>query len=323
MRVAVTGANGFVGRAVLAALQGQGLKPVPITRRACGLPGERTVGSISGDTRWAPAIADCDAVIHLAARVHVMRDLVADPLAEYRAVNFDGVVSLARQSVDLGIKRFVFVSSAKVLGEFSAPGEAFSSDATLNPCDPYAISKAEAETALQALAAEEGLELVIVRPPLVYGPGVGGNFLSMMQYLQRGVPMPLGALDNRRSLVGVENLADLLVTCTMHPEAAGKIFHATDGEDISTTQLLRLIAEFMGRPARLIPVPAALLAGALRLLGASKLEQRLCADFRLDGHATQTILSWRPPVGLQQGLRKTVVAFIQPTPGEWDAYLKR
>lgn len=310
MRVAVTGANGFVGRAVLEALRDASMDCAPITRRPCGLPDERRIGSISGDTNWKDALAGCDAVIHLAARVHFMREQSAEATALYREVNVDGTLSLARQALDLGIKRLVFVSTAKILGEFSTQGRPFKPEDPAAPHGPYASSKAEAEAGLRAISAGSDAEIAIVRPPLVYGPGVGGNFRSMMRLIQLGLPLPFGAIDNRRSLVGADNLASLLVACAAHPDAAGQTFHATDGEDISTTELLKRIAYCMGRADRLIAIPRPILSALLRWSGAAALDHRLCADLQLDGSSTGKVLDWRPRVELGEGLRRTVAAFI-------------
>ncbi|MGD0635438.1 MAG: NAD-dependent epimerase/dehydratase family protein [Beijerinckiaceae bacterium] len=308
----MTGANGFVGRAALRAILEAGHEPVPLVRRPCALPGESLVGDLSATTDWRAALAGCHSVIHLAARVHVMKDGAMDPLALYRQVNRDGAIRLAQEAQACGVKRMVFVSTAKVLGEFSPAGRPFLENDRLAPADPYAVAKAEAETALAGLARESGLELAIVRPPLVYGPGVGANFRSMMTWVRRGVPLPLGALDNRRSLVGVRNLADLLVRCCLHPAAAGGIFHATDHEDVSTADLLRRLAREMGRPSRLTPAPPALLNYVLRICGAGAIAQRLCADFQLDCARTMTNLDWRPPATLDEELQRTVQAFLAP-----------
>ena len=310
MTIAVTGANGFVGRAVLAALEQAGIESRPLVRRHCELPKETLVGDLSPGTNWLQALSGCDTVIHLAARVHVMSDRSQDPLAQFRSTNCAGTLRLADQAHQSGVKRLVFVSSVKVLGEFTLPGTSFQRDQQLNPADTYGMSKAEAETGLIRLAARTGLEVVIVRPPLVYGPGVGANFLQLMRWVARGVPLPLGAIFNQRTLVSVENLASLLLACATAPAAAGNIFHAGDGEDVSTTHLLQILSEGMGRKSRLVPVPATLLRVGLNLIGAQKIAQRLCDNLQLETASGWNKINWSPPVSLRLGLQRTAQHFM-------------
>jgi nucleoside-diphosphate-sugar epimerase len=239
-----------------------------------------------------------------------MRDAASDPLLAYRAANVEGTLNLARQAAAAGVRRFVFVSSIKVNGEQTAAGQAFGADDTASPQDAYGISKAEAEAGLKAIAVSTGMEVVIIRPPLVYGPGVKATFLSMMRWLQRGVPLPLGAVTrNRRSLVALDNLVDLIVTCVHHPAAANQTFLVSDGEDLSTTGLLQRLAAAMGVPARLLPVPAWALEAGAALLGRRAMLQRLCGNLQVDITKTRDVLGWLPPIGVDEGLRRAAAGF--------------
>lgn len=311
--VLVTGASGFVGRALVDRLLADGVPTLAAVRGAVVLPvGAQRVQApnLGPDGDWRVALAGAACVVHLAARVHVMRDGAAHPLAEFRRVNVDGTLALARQAAAAGVRRFVFVSSIKVNGEESAAGRPFSADDVPAPGDPYGISKHEAEQGLWAVAAETGLQVVVVRPVLVYGPGVKANFRSLMGWLARGLPLPLGAIHNRRSLLALDNLTDLLATCIDHPAAAGHVFLASDGEDLSTTELLRRLGATLGRPARLLPLPASWLEGAARLIGRGAVAQRLCGSLQVDIGKTRDLLGWTPPVTVDEALQKTARAFL-------------
>ena len=310
MNISVTGANGFVGRYLSAAMISRGLTVQGLSRTSCksenGIS-HIVVTGIDIDTVWRHALLGCDAIVHLAARVHVMHETTTNPLAEFRRVNVDGTLNLARQAAAAGVRRFVFISSVKVNGESTQTGVPFTADDTPAPLDAYGISKMEAEQGLRELAIQTGMEVVIIRPPLVYGPGVKANFAAMMRWLQRGVPLPLGAIHNQRSLVAIDNLVDLIVLCLKHPAAANQTFLVSDGEDVSTTELLFRMGRAMGRPARLLPVPSSVLKLAGALLGKSDVVQRLCGSLQVDITKTQDLLGWTPPVSLGEGLRRTAL----------------
>lgn len=305
MRILLTGASGFVGRATAAALVATG-HPVRRVLRNAGDDDVFRVDSIDGCTDWQGAFEGVSAVVHLAARVHQMTDTAADPLSAFRAVNTLGTERLARAAAAAGVRRFVFISSAKAVGESSAPGQSLNESATPRPVDPYGVSKLEAEQVLHRVADETGLEVTIVRPPLVYGPGVGANFRALLRAVYRGWPLPLGCVDNRRSLVSVTNLADALRLCVEHPAAAGRTYFVTDGEDISTAELCRRIGRALGRPARLLPVPVALLRLTGWLTGRTAAVQRLTGSLSLDSALIRRELGWRPPQTLDQALAATV-----------------
>lgn len=313
--VLVTGASGFVGRALVARLAGGAEFQTFAAYRE--LPSARPVGvaclqlgARGLDADWRAILPGIDVVIHCAARVHVMRDDVSDPLAEFRRSNVDGTLKLAKGALEAGARRFVFVSSVKVNGEATHSGHAFSERDATQPVDPYSVSKLEAEQALFNLSRDRGFEVVVVRPPLVYGPGVKANFRSMMRWLNKGVPLPFGAIDNRRSLVALDNLVDLLVLCARHPAAANQVFMAGDGEDVSTSDLLRRTAKALGRSARLLPIPAAWWVAVAKLLGKDDVATRLCGNLQVDISKARNMLGWNPPIGLDEGLKKTAEEFL-------------
>lgn len=316
MRVLLTGASGFVGRAVQARLLADGVHELRCAQRQ--LPASPVAGaefcvgsSLGPDADWSQTLIGVDAVIHCAARVHVMNEQAADPLAEFRRANVEGTLRLARQAVAAGVRRFVFVSSIKVNGEGTTPNQPFKADDDSAPLDPYGVSKMEAEQGLRLLAAETGMEVVIIRPVLVYGPRVKANFLSMMRWLHKGVPLPFGAIHNRRSLVALENLVDLIMTCIDHPAAGNQTFLVSDGEDLSTTELLHRMGTALGKPVRLLPVPSRLLEVGAAMLGKQALAQRLCGSLQVDISKTRELLSWTPPVSVDEALRKTAKHFLE------------
>ncbi|MBQ1557109.1 MAG: SDR family oxidoreductase [Pseudomonas sp.] len=271
----------------------------------------RVIDDFANSLSWGLLLQGQDVVIHCAARVHVMHDTSTDPLAEFRKVNREDTLNIARQAAMAGVQRFIFISSIKVNGEGTAPNQPYKADDASAPLDPYGVSKMEAEQGLRELAAETGMEVVIIRPTLVYGPGVKANFLNMMRWLHKGVPLPFGAIHNRRSLVALDNLADLIVTCIDHPAAANQTFLVSDGEDLSTTELLRRMAAALGKPARLLPVPSRLLEAAAALLGKQALSQRLCGSLQVDIGKTRELLDWTPPVSVDEALRKTAKHFLE------------
>ena len=305
-RILVTGASGFIGGVLCSQMLAHGLSVRGITRSIRKLPAgfeNMNVGEIDDATNWQGALADCSVVVHLAARAHVMVETAKSPLTEFRRINTKGTLNLARQASRHGVRRFIFISSIGVNGAETFARPFFAGDLAA-PHSPYAVSKHEAELALKALAVETGLEVVIIRPPLVYGPGAPGNFASMMRWLQRGMPLPLGAIHNRRSLVALDNLVDLIMTCLTHPAAANETFLVSDGQDVSTTELLRRMGQAMNRPARLIPLPAGLLTQAAALVGKGDMARRLCGSLQVDIEKTRTLLDWQPPLTLDQGLKK-------------------
>ena len=307
----VTGANGFVGRALCTQAQRSGFAVTAVTRSAQAFPaGVRRCLLAPDGTLALHGVA---VLVHLGARVHAMADRGDEALAQYRRVNVDWTLELARQAAAQGVRRFIFLSSIKVHGECTAAGRPFTATDVPAPQDAYAVSKWEAELGLHTIAAQTGMELVIIRPPLVYGPGVKANFARLLRALQRGLPLPLGAIDNRRSLLALDNLVHLIVTCATHPAAGNQTFLACDGEDVSSADLLRRLARCMGRPARLVPVPVACLAWAGRMVGQQAAVQRLCASLQIDMRATRETLQWNPPCTLDAGLEKVVRAYVAET----------
>jgi nucleoside-diphosphate-sugar epimerase len=313
MRIAVSGANGFVGRALSGLLHDAGHEVVALVRRSGGCD-PRSAESLIDDDNFAslaagkPELGPCDAFVHLAARVHVMHDHVADPLTAYRAANVDGAMNAARAALRAGARRFVFVSTIKALGE-GEPGRPWREDDRPAPVDPYGISKREAELALLDFGRANGMEIVIVRPPLVYGPGVRANFLGLMKAVSKGVPLPLGAVDARRSMVYVGNLADAIRVLAASPQPLNGVFHVTDGNDLSVAEMIRAIAHALGRPARLLPVPVAWLRGIGKVTRQSARVERLTGPLRMDGSRLREELGWTPPWPVSKGLAETARAF--------------
>jgi UDP-glucose 4-epimerase len=307
--ILVTGAAGFVGAALCSTLRARGI-PFSAAVRRDGADGSVAVGDMNAATDWSAAVSGCDTVIHLAARVHVMNDTRADPLAAYREVNVDGTLNLARQAAGHGVKRFVFVSSVKVNGESTAAGRPFTATDVAAPRDPYGQSKLEAELALQELGRSQGMEIVVVRPPLVYGPGVRANFLKLMQLVKWGVPLPFGAAHNCRSMVALDNLIDLLLLCADHREAAGRVLLVSDDHDLSVSGLITMIAKHMGKRAILLPVPAGLMTACARAAGKANVADRLFGSLQVDIAQTKTALGWRPVVDAEAAVRQTVLHFL-------------
>jgi nucleoside-diphosphate-sugar epimerase len=310
MKILLTGANGFVGKAVLKAAQMRGFIIRPIYRSvdsAMGQPDAVLVPELDSAVDWSKALQGVDVVIHAAARAHIMQEESLDSLAEYWRVNVDGTLNLARQAAGTGVRRFVFISSIKVNGEQTVPGCPFTANDPPAPQDAYGLSKAEAEMQLRQVARETGLEVTIVRPPLIYGLGVKGNLASLISWVRRGVPLPLGGVTcNRRSLVYLDNLVDLILVCTDHPKAADHTFLVSDGEDLSTTELLRRICKASGQKVNLIWVPARLISFISALIGKKLISQRLLGSLQVDIHKTCELLDWKPSVSVDEGLSRTL-----------------
>lgn len=315
--VFITGGTGFVGGQIVEALKKR--KAFSLTmavRRADSVSLGGGVGIVSlpdlaDPSAWRFSLQGVDVVIHAAARVHVMRDRSSDPLDDYRRANVNGTMNLARRAAEAGVKRFIYVSSVKVNGERTLQSAPFLPDGNFHPVDPYGISKWEAEQALMDLSRKTQMEVVIVRPVLVYGPGVKANFLSMMRWLQKGIPLPLGAINNKRSLVALDNLVDFIITCIEHPAAAHETFLVSDGEDLSTTELLQRMAAALNMPARLLPIPPVLLKCSAGLLGKSIIAQRLCDSLQVDISKNRELLGWYPPVSVDDALKKTASHFLE------------
>ena len=317
-RVLVTGANGFVGNRLCRVLHEKGyiiraaFRQVVPTINCC-IRDRVAIGDISLGTNWEKSLHNMDCIVHLAARVHVMQDSTIDPLAEYRKINVDATLNLARQAAQTGVRRFIFLSTIKVNGEQTLPGKPFTEKDVPEPRDPYSISKYEAEKQLQELADETGMEMVIIRPVLVYGPGVKGNFASMMHYLRKGVPLPFGAIHNRRSLVALDNLVDLIFICIEHSAAANQVFLVSDGNDVSTTELFKQMAEALNLSSRLIPIPERLLMLGATILGKQAFALRLLGSLQVDISKAVDLLEWNPPVRMKEALRETARHFLENT----------
>lgn len=303
--VLVTGGSGFLGSALCTVLSREMLvrRVVRVGSADKELTGTETVrGDLSSDFDWSEALSGVSSVVHCAARVHVMRDIADNPLNEFRAVNVVGTMNLARQAAGAGVKRFVFISSIGVNGGETHVVPFSASDATA-PHTPYAVSKQEAEVALRQLAKDSGMEVVIIRPPLIYGPDAPGNFASLVKLMASGIPVPLASVTaNRRSFVYLGNLLSLIQTCLAHPAAANNTFLVSDGEDLSTAALLRRLAAAMGVPARLVPFPVSLLRLGAKLLGRSDTVQSLCGSLEVDISKTRELLGWTPPFSVDEGL---------------------
>ena len=307
--VLVTGASGFVGQALCYQVVSQGFTVCASVRKYQEYQASVepvVISEITAETDWARALSRVDVVVHLAARVHVMRDTEVDPITAFRTVNVDGTLNLARQAVKAGCKRFLFVSSIGVNGSQTQIGQPFSEVDQASPHNAYALSKWEAEQGLMRLADETGLEVVIIRPPLVYGYNAPGNFGSLMRAVQRGWPLPLGAVHNQRSLVALDSLVDFIVTCITHPQAANQTFLVSDGQDLSTAELVRGMAQAAGVPARLLPVPVWALRAGASLLGKGDAVQRLCGNLQVDMSKARSLLGWVPPVSVEEGLRRAM-----------------
>lgn len=313
-KILLTGVSGFIGSRLYKKLLATNTNQLVVSIRAPLIDKIQSssiiqINAVDEMTNWSLGLQGTEVVIHLAARVHVMNDNCIDPLAEFRKVNVEGTLNLARQAAAAGVKRFIFISSIKVNGEQTRLGHPYKADDVPAPIDPYGVSKMEAEQCLQLLAAKTGMEVVIIRPVLVYGPGVKANFLSMMNWLHRNIPLPLGAINNKRSLVALDNLVDLIITCTNHPNAANQIFLVSDQEDLSTTELLHRMAKALNKPAWLLPIPARLLELSAMLVGKRSMIQRLCGSLQVDIRKTQELLGWVPPVTVDDAFAEVAQYF--------------
>ncbi|MFC5695814.1 NAD-dependent epimerase/dehydratase family protein [Pseudomonas sp. GCM10022186] len=314
MRILLTGATGFVGRAVMeriAEVSGLDLL-VALRRPFTGIPVGVTsiqVGELAADADWKSALVGRDVVVHAAARAHVLNETVADPTSEFRRVNVDGTLALAKQAAAAGVKRFVFISSIGVNGNQSS--RPFTEDDSPHPVEPYAVSKLEAEQGLRLLAVKTGMEVVIIRPPLVYGPNAPGNFARLIKLVSKGLPLPFAAVQNKRSLVALDNLVDFILTCMSHPAAANQTFLIADGEDLSIGDLLRRLGGALGKPVRLLPVSAWVLEMGAAVLGRKALYQRLCGSLQVDITKARTLLGWVPVSNVDKALGKTASYYLE------------
>lgn len=314
-RVLVTGATGFVGSSVVDNFsRDSSLQVLAGVRNVKANFPENVepflLGSLEAGTTLG-SLEGIEAIVHCAARVHVMNDQSADPLSEFRKVNVEGTLNLARRAAAAGVRRFIFISSIKVNGEGTDNRLPYTADEIPSPVDPYGISKLEAEQSLRALASESGMAVTIIRPVLVYGPGVKANFYSMMKWLQNGLPLPLANVHNKRSMVALENLVDLIKTCLDHPAAINQIFLVSDGEDLSTPELLRLTARALGGKAFLVPFPVIALTFIARLFGRPAIAARLCGTLQVDISKTRSMLEWTPPVSVDQALNTTARQYLE------------
>jgi nucleoside-diphosphate-sugar epimerase len=320
MSILVTGSTGFVGTVLIERLIKDQFSVSASVRNASTNKFNSAVncidiGQLTSSLDWSHALRGITTIVHLAARAHITNDKSRDPLAEYRYINVDCSLNLGRQAARSGVKRFVYVSSIKVNGEFTILGKPFTEKDIPMPQDFYGISKYEAELGLRAIAKEFGMELVIIRPPLVYGPRVKANFLTMMNWLRQGIPLPLGSITkNRRSFVFLDNLVDLINVCISHPAAANQTFLVSDDEDLSTVGLFERMALALGRPAKLIALPPVLITLGAKLLGRRYIAQRLCSSLQVDIKKTKDLLGWSPPVSVDKGLRLTAAHFLNMEP---------
>jgi len=316
MMILVTGGTGFVGRSLISRLLEGSYQVAVTSRRGNNNQFHENVKKyhtkdISTSTNWSGVFEQVDVVIHAAARVHIMDDSVADPLAEFRKVNVGGTLNLARQAAQSGVKRFIFISSIKVNGEMTTIDRLFKSDDKCIPTDPYGLSKYEAEQGLLAIARETGMEVVIIRPPLVYGPGVRANFFSMMKWIYKGIPLPLGAINNRRSFVALDNLVSFIINCINHPKAANEVFLISDGEDVSTSELLKKVAKAFGKKSLLLSVPTSLMTFTAKLIGKGEVATRLFSSLQVDSSKAQDLLGWTPVTTMDEQLKKTAEAYLK------------
>lgn len=308
----ITGASGFIGRCLFDRIQSMGLEVRGTSRRLISMTADWTqIANIDRNTNWSPALCGCDVVVHTAGRAHVLREQETNPLEQFREVNVEGTLNLARQAMDAGVRRFVFISSIGVNGAETPLGEPFTEATAPRPQQAYAQSKLEAEQALRRLVAGQPMELVIVRPPLVYAGHAPGNFGRLLGLVAKGLPLPLGRIRNARSMIALQNLVGFLHLCITHPAAANETFVVADGQDVSTPQLVELLAEGMGHRARLLPVPGWALRTGLTALGRKGLGQQLCGSLQVDATKARTLLGWQPEVSAADALRDSARQWLQ------------
>ncbi len=308
-KILLTGANGFIGQALLTRLHQDKWPICCVLRSKKNLKKDikqHIISLINDETDWTNAVKDCSIVVHLIGRSNLMKNSSKNSLAELRKINVDLTINLAKQAAISGVKRFVFLSSVKVNGELSLT-EPFKETSSTNLQDAYAISKFEAEAALRDISKNTNMEVVIIRPPLVYGKGVKGNFLNMVKWLKRPIFLPFGSVNNLRSFIGIDNLVDFIITCLSHSKAGNETFFVSDDEDISTTNLLKLIASLINKTPKLIPFPVNLIYLLMKLLGKKDLAQRLLGTLQVDISKAKLILGWKPKVSLREGLKRSLV----------------
>jgi len=305
-KILITGANGFIGSRLSEYAIENGWY-VRKAVRSSSFDGEIAVDEITEKTKWTKALDEIDVVVHLAARAHILKEISTNPLENYRRVNVEGTLNLARQAAEKGVKRFVFISSIGVNGNCNT--RPFTEDDVPNPVEPYAISKYEAEQCLRKLADKSGMELVVIRPPLVYGPNVPGNFRRLIGLINKRIPLPLGLINNKRTFVALDNLVDLIMCCSTHPAAANQIFLAGDGRDISIKELLQILGDALGKPPILLPVPKKILNVIALIIGKQEEMRRLCDSLQVDISKARKLLRWSPTVNMEIALRKTAESF--------------
>tara|TARA_R110001592_G_scaffold45986_2_gene146673 strand:- start:1600 stop:2529 length:930 start_codon:yes stop_codon:yes gene_type:complete len=306
LTILVTGYTGFVGSTLVRALSSRTLRLVG-RRELSGLPFDFFQKTLAEDCVYSDCLGGVEVIIHSAARAHVMNDNEVDALSAYRAINSLGTLNLAKQAAEAGVKRFIFISSIKVNGELTEPDKPYTYSDQPDPQDPYGISKAEAEKGLMDIAHQTKMEVVIIRPPLVYGSGVKANFASMMRLAAKNLPLPLGSIKNKRSLVAIDNLVDLIITCIDHPKAANQTFLISDDHDVSTTELLRELTIAAGKKPCLIPVPMKFIQMIATLLGKKTIADRLCGNLQVDISHTKDTLGWTPPISFKEGIARCFI----------------
>lgn len=313
--ILVTGCSGFVGKALIETLLNTSYRVRGIAR---SLDIQSThpnfqfnkIEDFSADLDWTQSLKGITAVIHTIARVHIMDDKAHDPLAAFRKVNVEATLNLAKQAAQHGIKRFVFISSIKVNGESTSANSPFLEIDTLAPTDPYGLSKYEAEQGLLAIGNQTGMEIVIIRPPLIYGPGVKANFAAMVNLIKKGLPLPFGSIHNQRSLVALDNLVSFIIHCIDHPKAANQVFLISDGEDVSTTELLQKVAKSFDKKPWLIPVPVSWMSFAARVIGKGDVANRLFGSLQVDSSKARELLGWKSIITMDEQLKKTAEAYL-------------